>query len=163
MEAFYAYVEMLAGSAVKHVYDERLGKLVVHRKSAIPLPKHFNYGFIKGTRSDDGDPLDVFIISNRRLKLGSTIKIRPIGMLYVEDEMGIDNKIIAVDALDSSMDGIREFSEFDAQEIGKLFHLLEHNKDGMEGRWTKVKGQGGSAEAIKEIRKSVENGNVPKS
>ena len=163
MELFDAYVEMLAGSAVKHVYDERLGKLVVHRKSAIPLPKHFNYGFIKGTRSDDGDPLDVFIISNRRLKLGSTIKIRPIGMLYVEDEMGIDNKIIAVDALDSSMDGIREFSEFDAQEIGKLFHLLEHNKDGMEGRWTKVKGQGGSAEAIKEIRKSVENGNVPKS
>ena len=163
MEVFDAYIEMLAGSAVKHVYDEKQGKLVVHRKSAIPLPKRFNYGFIKGTRSEDGDPLDVFVISNRGLKLGSTIKIRPIGILYVEDEMGIDNKIIAVDALDSSTGGIREFSEFGGEEIGKLSHLLEHNKDGMEGRWTKVKGQGSSAEAIEEIRKSIENCNAPKS
>lgn len=163
MELFDAYVEMLAGSAVKHVYDEKLGKLVVHRKSAIPLPRHFNYGFIKGTRGEDGDPIDVFIISNRRLKLGSTVKIRPIGILYVEDEMGIDNKIMAADASDSSMDGISEFSELGAKEIGKRFNSLEHNKDGMEGRWTKVQGQGGSAEAIKEIRKSIENGNAPKS
>ncbi|MGC8537989.1 MAG: inorganic diphosphatase [Candidatus Micrarchaeia archaeon] len=159
METFDAYIEMLAGSALKHVYDEKQGKLVVHRKSALPLPEHFNYGFIKGTSSEDGDPLDVFVISTKQLKLGSTIQVRPIGILYVEDEMGIDNKIIAADASDGSIASLNEFHEIGEEEIRKLSYMLEHNKDGLEGRWTKVKGHGSSAEAIAEIHKSIEKAN----
>ncbi len=155
MEIFDAYIEMLAGSSVKHVYDEKRGRLIVHRKSALPLPKRFNYGFIHGTMSEDGDPLDVFVMSNKRLKLGATIRIRPVGVLYVEDEMGSDNKIIAVDASNRRMDSFNEFLELGNDEIAKLSYMLEHNKYGMEGRWTKIKGQGSSAEAIIEIRKSM--------
>ena len=157
MEEFDAYIEMLAGSSQKYVYDETLGKLVVHRKSALPLPEGFNYGFIKGTLSADGDPLDVFVMSSRSLGLGSTVKVRPIGLLYVKDEMGQDNKIIAVDSSDRSMDGLSELSMLGKEKLSSLSYMLEHNKDGLEGRWTKVDSAGDSRDAVSEIRASFKN------
>ena len=137
MEEFDACIEMLAGSSLKHVYNEKRGKLVVHRKSAFPLPKNFNYGFIKGTLSHDGDPLDVFVMSSKRLRLGSTVKARAIGLLYVKDETGIDNKIMAVDSSDKTMGEILELSMLDREKLNSLIYMLEHNKDGLKGKWTK--------------------------
>ena len=148
---------MLSGSSQKYVYDEKLGKLVMHRKSALPLPEGFNYGFIKGTLSADGDPLDVFVMSSRSLALGSTVKARPIGLLYVKDEMGQDNKIIAVDSSDKSMKGISELSMLGKEMLSSLSYMLEHNKDGLKGRWTKVDSEGGSRAAVSEILASIKN------
>ncbi|MEM0201990.1 MAG: inorganic diphosphatase [Candidatus Micrarchaeaceae archaeon] len=153
MDEFDAYIEMVAGSNIKHVFDEKQGKLMVHRKTALPLPDPFNYGFIKGTTSGDGDPIDVFVISSRKLALGSTIKIRPIGMLYVVDEMGEDNKVIAIDALDESLNGIDDIDKVDAKLMQTAKYLLEHNKDDIEGKWTKVNGSAGMRETIIEIKK----------
>ena len=157
MVEFEAYIEMLAGSALKHVYSEKLGKLVVHRKSALPLPEGFNYGFIKGTLSADGDPLDVFVMSSKRLVLGSTVKVRPIGLLYVKDEMGPDNKIMAVDSSDKTLDGISELSDIGEEKLRSLSYMLEHNKDGLKGRWTRLESTGGSNEAVSEILASLKN------
>ena len=157
MEEFDACIEMLAGSSLKHVYNEKLGKLVVHRKSAFPLPKNFNYGFIKGTLSHDGDPLDVFVMSSKRLRLGSTVKARAIGLLYVKDETGIDNKIMAVDSSDKTMGEILELSMLDREKLNSLIYMLEHNKDGLKGRWPKVYSIGDSKKALLEIHASFKN------
>ena len=158
MDEFEGYIEMVAGSDVKHVFDEKENKLKVHRKTALPLPHPFNYGFIKGTRSGDGDPLDVFVISSSEIPLGETVRIRPIGMLYVEDEMGIDNKVIAVNVADSESAGLKDIAELDKLHMERISYLLEHNKDGMEGRWTKVKSAAGREAALKEILDSMESG-----
>ncbi|OJI07555.1 MAG: hypothetical protein BK997_02990 [Candidatus Micrarchaeum sp. ARMAN-1] len=157
MEEFEAYIEMLSGSSQKYVYNEKLGKLVVHRKPALPLPEGFNYGFINGTLSADGDQLDVFVMSSKSLALGSTVKVRPIGLLYVKDEMGRDNKIIAVDSLDKSTKGISELSMLGKEKLSSLSYMLEHNKDGLEGRWTKVDSAGDSKAAVSEILMSIKN------
>ena len=152
---FEGYIEMVSGSNVKHVFDESLGRLVVHRKTALPLPHPFNYGFIKGTKSPDGDPLDVFVLSTKQKEPGSSVTLRPIGMLYVEDEMGQDNKVIAVDIGDETVAELKDISDMGEESIASLIYLLEHNKDGLEGRWTKVHGKAGKAEAIDEIHKSA--------
>ena len=154
-QSFYAYIEMVSGSDIKYVFDEKEKRLKLHRKTALPLPFPFNYGFIKGTISGDGDPLDVFIVSKRGIDLGSTIRTKPIGIIYAEDEMGIDNKIIAVDEDDSGTAGFKDIESIGKKDMERLVYILEHNKDGMEGRWTKVKGTGGRENAIAEIRKAL--------
>ena len=151
MDYIEGFVEMVAGSNIKHVFDEKEGKLKVHRKTAMPLPEPFNYGFIKGTMGEDGDPLDVFIMSDSKVELGATVRLKPIGMFYVKDEMGMDNKIIAVPEGDSIH---ADISDVDRKHLDNLAYLLEHNKDGMPGRWTKVNGFAGREAAISEIEKA---------
>ncbi len=155
---FEGYIEMVAGSDIKYVFNEREGKLKVQRKTALPLPEPFNYGFIKGTMSQDGDPLDVFVISGSRIELGSTVRIKPIGVLYVDDEMGRDNKVIAVDLSDGASARIEDISDIEPERIEGMKRLLEHNKDGMKGKWTRVNGQAGREEALKEIIDSSKEG-----
>jgi inorganic pyrophosphatase len=72
-------------------------------------------------------------------------------MLYVVDEMGQDNKVIAVDASDDSLNDINDIDEIDPRLMQSIEYLLEHNKDGMEGRWTKVSSKTGKKAAIDEI------------
>ena len=151
MDYIEGFIEMVAGSDVKHVFDESEKKLKVHRKTSLPLPEPFNYGFIKGTRSEDGDPLDVFIMSGSKMELGATVKLKPIGMFYVQDEMGIDNKIIAVPEGESVYADISDIGE---KHLSNLRYLLEHNKDGMPGRWTKVSGVSGRESAMQEIERA---------
>jgi inorganic pyrophosphatase len=151
MDYIEGFVEMVAGSDVKHVFDEKENKLKVHRKTALPLPEPFNYGFIKGTMSEDGDPLDVFIMSDSKIELWATVKLKPIGMFYVKDEMGVDNKIIAVPEGDSAY---ADISDIGRKHLDNLIYLLEHNKDGMPGRWTKVSGMSGRESAMQEIERA---------
>ncbi|EQD68473.1 inorganic pyrophosphatase [mine drainage metagenome] len=153
MEEFEAYIEMVAGSDIKHVFDEKQGKLVVHRRLSAPLPHPFNYGFVKGTHSDDGDPIDVFVISSLPLALGASVRMRPIGVLYVDDEMGIDNKVIAVNSTDSSLNNIADISHIEDKIMDEIKYSLEHNKDGLPRRWTKVKGVGDAKEALSELKR----------
>ena len=151
MDYIEGFVEMVAGSDVKHVFDEKENKLKVHRKTALPLPEPFNYGFIKGTMSEDGDPLDVFIMSDSKIELWATVNLKPIGMFYVKDEMGVDNKIIAVPEGDSAY---ADISDIGRKHLDNLIYLLEHNKDGMPGRWTKVSGMSGRESAMQEIERA---------
>ena len=151
MDYIEGFVEMVAGSDVKHVYDEKEKRLKVHRKTAMPLPEPFNYGFIKGTMSEDGDPLDVFIMSDSKVELGATVRLKPIGMFYVKDEMGVDNKIIAVPEGDSAY---ADISDIGRKHLDNLIYLLEHNKDGMPGRWTRVSGMSGKESDMQEIERA---------
>ena len=96
-------------------------------------------------------------MSSKRLRLGSTVKARAIGLLYVKDETGIDNKMIAVDSSDKTMGEILELSMLDREKLNSLIYMLEHNKDGLKGRWTKVYSIGDSKKALLEIRDSFKN------
>ncbi len=154
MEEFEAYIEMIALSDMKYVFDENQGKLVFHRKLPWILPAPFNYGFIKNTRSGDGDPLDVFVISNSKITLGSTLKVKPIGVLYVVDEVGIDNKIVAVNPEDESVRGIQDISELGEKKLNELKNILEGNKRNIPGKWTRVEGTAGKGKAMEEIKKT---------
>jgi inorganic pyrophosphatase len=70
--------------------------LLVDRFLSTAMSYPYNYGYIPQTLSEDGDPLDVFVIAPHAVAVGSVIRSRPVGVMYMEDEAGIDAKIIAV-------------------------------------------------------------------
>src|SRR3990167_3056877 len=95
-EEIYVLIEIPQGSAIKYEMDKTSGFIMVDRFNYTAMSYPFNYGFIPGTSAEDGDPVDVLVISSYAVSPGTVIAARPIGMLEMEDEAGIDTKILAV-------------------------------------------------------------------
>ena len=101
-----------------------------------------NYGFIPHTLSGDGDPVDVLVISNYPVLPGSVIRSRPVAVLMMEDESGVDEKIIAVpiSKLDPFFNSIQDLEDINSVFQQKISHFFEHYKDLEKGKWVKVIG-----------------------
>ena len=95
-EEINVFVEIPQGSSIKYEVDKDSGFLFVDRFLHTAMAYPFNYGFIPQTNADDGDALDVLLISSLPVMPGSVVRARPIGILEMEDEAGMDNKILAV-------------------------------------------------------------------
>lgn len=89
-------VEIPMGSNVKYEMDEESGMVKVDRFLYTSMVYPFNYGFVPGTKAEDGDPLDVLVISSYSVAPGSFIEVRPVGVLRMTDEEGNDEKIIGL-------------------------------------------------------------------
>ena len=90
------FVEIPQGVSVKYELDKESGLIFVDRFLYTEMNYPFNYGFVPGTLAQDGDPVDILVLSSKPVVPGVVIPSRPIGMLEMEDEAGIDNKIVAV-------------------------------------------------------------------
>ena len=88
----------VGGEPIKYEMDKEAGTLVVDRFLYTAMRYPGNYGFIPHTLSDDGDPCDVLVANTRAIVPGAVISVRPVGVLFMEDEAGGDEKIIAVPA-----------------------------------------------------------------
>ncbi|MEL6947716.1 MAG: inorganic diphosphatase, partial [Pseudomonadota bacterium] len=86
----------VGGEPIKYEMDKESGAMVVDRFLYTSMRYPGNYGFIPHTLSDDGDPLDVLIANTRPLMPGCVMNCRPIGILFMKDEAGLDEKLIAV-------------------------------------------------------------------
>jgi len=117
-----------------------------------------NYGYIPRTLSEDGDPLDVLVISPYPVAIGAVIRSRPVGVMYMEDEHGIDAKIIAVPhtKLSKLYDHILDINDVDQLSLNRIHHFFEHYKDLEEGKWVKLKGWGNIEKAREEILSSIQ-------
>src|SRR3990172_6040140 len=93
---FEVFIEIPAGGSVKYETDEKTGKLKLDRFLHTAMVYPFNYGSIEGTMGEDGDPLDAIVLSSQSVFPRVTVKCHAIGLLEMEDEGGIDTKIIAV-------------------------------------------------------------------
>lgn len=89
-------IEIPQDSNIKYEIDEETGAIFVDRFLHTAMTYPFNYGFIPGTKADDGDPVDVLVISKCPVAPGTVIIAKPIGMLDMEDEAGQDEKVVAV-------------------------------------------------------------------
>ena len=146
-------VEIPKGSHNKYEYDEELDEIKLDRVlySAVFYPT--DYGFIPETRSKDGDHLDVLIISSEPVFPGCIIEAKPISILYMEDEAGIDEKIIAISTKDPYTDEIESIDDVDKNfkneihEFFKTYKRLEHKE-------VTVKGWSGKAKAIDIIKEA---------
>ena len=93
---FNVVIEIPAQSdPVKYEVDKESGALLVDRFIGTSMRYPANYGFIPQTLGDDGDPVDVCVITPFPLLAGSVIRCRPLGMLLMEDESGGDMKMLA--------------------------------------------------------------------
>lgn len=140
-EDIYVVIEIPQGSSIKYEVDKESGAVFVDRFLFTAMYYPFNYGFIPNTLAEDGDPTDVLVISSQPVVPGSVIRSRPIGMLEMEDEEGIDTKIIAVPVskLDKSFDNINDVNDLPNATLEKIKHFFEHYKELEKGKWVKVK------------------------
>jgi inorganic pyrophosphatase len=146
---------------VKYETDKDSGAIFVDRFIATPMYYPCNYGFIPHTLSDDGDPADVLVISEFPIISGAIISVKPIGVLIMEDEKGMDEKILAVPSkkLNSQFENIEEYNQLPETLINKIKHFFEHYKDLEKGKWVKVVGFENSKKAKQLISEAFERVN----
>ena len=151
-------IEIPANSdPVKYEVDKETGALMVDRFMATAMFYPCNYGYIPNTLSEDGDPLDVLVPTPYPLINGAVIKCRPVGVLKMEDESGVDAKLIAVpvDKLSVIYREVQQATDLPALLLQQIEHFFEHYKDLEKGKWVKVQGWADATEAKAEIVKSV--------
>ena len=121
----------IGGEPIKYEFDKKSGILVVDRFLYTSMRYPGNYGFIPHTRSEDGDACDVLIVNTHAITPGAMMSVRPIGVLFMDDEAGRDEKIIAVPAsrLTRHYDAIRSYTDLAEITIEQVQHFFEHYKD----------------------------------
>jgi inorganic pyrophosphatase len=128
------------GVPVKYELDKVSGALFVNRFLHTAMYYPANYGFIPGTLSEDGDPCDALALSQVPVAPGAVIRCRPIGALLMEDEHGIDEKILAVpvDELNPYYEGVDNYTDLPAIMRNQIEHFFSHYKDLEKDKWVKV-------------------------
>jgi inorganic pyrophosphatase len=136
----YAIIEIPKDSSIKYEVDDKTGLLFIDRKLHTAMTYPFNYGFIPKTKEEDGDPIDVLILSNDKYSPLSVVRSKPIGVLITEDEEGKDSKIIAVPdkKIDTSYSKLEEIDQIDSEILAKIKHFFEHYKELEKGKFVKV-------------------------
>lgn len=147
------FVEIPKGSYQKYEFDKELGGIKLDRTLYGPMYFPFEYGFIKDTLGEDGDPLDCVLITTFPTFPGCLVWARPIGILEMEDEEGIDHKILAlpeekIDPRLSEIKDIKNLPEHTKKEIREFF---ENYKNLEPGKWVKLKDFKSKKEAEKLI------------
>ncbi|MDP2951365.1 MAG: inorganic diphosphatase [bacterium] len=151
-------VEIPKGSSNKYEVDEETGAIFLDRTLYGPQSFPFEYGFMPQTKSEDGDPLDIVLLASRPTFPGCVVKSRPIGLIYMEDEAGIDNKIIAVpmEKIDPRFSHINEYTDLTEHQQKEIKEFFETYKRLEPNKFVKITGWGSSAQAKEIITQAVD-------
>ena len=143
---------------VKYEVDKETGAMFVDRFMNTAMHYPCNYGYVPHTLSEDGDPVDVLVVTPIPLISGSVIRCRPVGMLKMTDEKGPDAKVLAVpiDKLCSLYRQVQKAEDLPTMLIAQIAHFFEHYKDLEANKWVKVEGWTDGAAARDEIVSGVE-------
>jgi|TARA_Y200000002_G_scaffold377945_1_gene384396 inorganic pyrophosphatase len=127
------------GGPVKYEFDKDTGALHVDRVILPAMQYPANYGFVPQTLGDDGDPLDV-LVWGQPIIPGAVVTCRPIGVLNMADEKGVDQKILALplEKLDPMHAHIQTIADMPDAALAQMRHFFERYKDLEDGKWVKV-------------------------
>jgi inorganic pyrophosphatase len=147
----------IGGEPIKYELDKPSGALFVDRMLYTAMRYPGNYGFVPHTLSDDGDPVDVLIANSRPIVPGAVCNCRPVGVLFMKDEAGGDEKIIAVpsDKVSPLYRKVKNYPDLPDMLIQRIAHFFAHYKDLEAGKWVKVDRWGDESEARAMIEKAV--------
>jgi inorganic pyrophosphatase len=150
----------VGGEPIKYELDKYAGTLVVDRFLYTSMRYPGNYGFIPHTLSGDGDPIDVLVANQRGIVPGAVVAVRPVGVFFMQDEAGVDEKIIAVPVsrLTRRYDQIQDYKDLPAITVDQIEHFFAHYKDLEPLKWVKPLGWGNVIEARRKIIESIERG-----
>jgi len=145
------------GEPVKYEIDKDSGAIFVDRFMNTAMHYPCNYGYIPHTLSDDGDPVDVLVITPVPLNTGVVVRCRPLAVLKMEDEAGMDAKVLAVpvDKLSTLYRGLKTYQELPEITLKQIAHFFEHYKDLEPNKWVKIIGWFGVEEASATIMDGV--------
>ena len=159
MSELKVYIEIPQGSRVKYELDEQTNQLCIDRLMPTAMRYPVNYGLIEGTRGQDGDALDALLFIDADIMPGVVVKCKPIGVLGMEDEEGIDHKILCVPAktkIDPVCGAWTSIDDIPEAKKAEIKHFFEHYKDLEAGKFVKLSGWSGVEEAEKLIAQSIE-------
>jgi len=151
-------IEIPAGGLpVKYEMDKASGALFVDRFLHTAMFYPGNYGFVPHTLSEDGDPIDVLVISSIPVIPGAIVRCRPVGVLVMQDQAGPDEKIIAVptDDLHPFHTNVRSYRDLPDILLKQIEHFFQHYKDLEPKKWTKLGDWGGAEEAERLIEQAI--------
>jgi len=147
----------LGGEPVKYELDKASGAIFVDRFLHTAMRYPCNYGFVPHTLADDGDPVDVLVAARTPVIPGAVVRARPVGVLLMEDEAGLDEKLLAVpvDALLPYYTNVASYNDLPQILLDQIAHFFAHYKDLEPGKWVKVQGWRGADEARALILKGI--------
>ena len=142
---------------IKYEVDKDSGAIFVDRFMGTAMHYPCNYGYVPNTLSDDGDPVDVLVITPFPLIPGVVVRCRPIGVLKMTDESGEDAKVLAVpvDKVLSIYSHWQKPEDLNELRLRQIQHFFEHYKDLEKGKWVKIDGWYGVEDAKQEILNGV--------
>lgn len=150
-------VEIPKDSSIKYELDKESGIILVDRFLHTAMKFPTNYGFVPNTQADDGDPLDVMVLSEYPVAPGTVLPSVVIGMLEMEDEAGIDTKILAVptEKIDPFFGEYKDITDIPEAIKNKLKHFYENYKSLEPGKWVKLKEWKNKQNALQAVRKAL--------
>ena len=142
---------------VKYEVDKDTGAMFVDRFMGTAMHYPCNYGYVPHTLCEDGDAVDVMVITPYPLISGSVIRCRPVGVLSMTDEAGPDAKVLAVpiDSLTDLYRNVHSIKDLPRSMLDQIAHFFEHYKDLEAGKWVRIEGWLGPEEAKAEIIAAV--------
>lgn len=143
--------------AIKYEVDKDSGLLMVDRFMPTSMRYPCNYGYVPSTLADDGDPVDVLVITPHPVVAGALMRVRPIGILQMTDEAGKDAKILAVpiEKACRQMASVKSLEDVSSLLLDSLVHFFEHYKDLEPNKWVKVDGWADKTAAEKELQDGI--------
>lgn len=142
---------------IKYEVDKASGAIFVDRFMSTAMQYPCNYGYIPQTLADDGDPVDVLVITPFPLFPGVVVRCRPIGVLMMTDEHGPDEKILAVpvDQLHPFYTGVASYRDLPPILCDRISHFFRHYKELESGKWATVEGWADAGEAAALIAAAI--------
>jgi inorganic pyrophosphatase len=157
-EAFNVIIEIpMNADPIKYEVDKETGAIFVDRFMGTAMHYPTNYGYVPKTIAGDGDPVDVLVITPFPLIPGVVVPCRPIGILKMEDEGGVDGKVLAVpiDKILPIYTHWQKPEDINPLRLKAISHFFEHYKDLEPGKWVKVLGWEGVDAAKQEITDGI--------
>src|SRR6516162_5560214 len=141
------FVEIPAGSRNKYEYDEELGGIVLDRRLFTSMSYPADYGFVEGTLAEDGDPLDALVLVADPTFPGCRVRVRLVGVFHMEDEKGVDDKLICVPLRDPFWSATADIHDVLPALRREIEHFFQVYKD-LEEEETQTSGFGNRAQAL---------------
>jgi inorganic pyrophosphatase len=156
MGHYPAVIEIPRGSRNKYEVDHETGRVFLDRVLYTAFVYPADYGFFEDTLGEDGDPVDVLVLTEYPLFPGVGVKVRPVAVFNMTDDGGPDAKVLAVPAGDPRWDHIQDLADVPEYTRKEIEHFFEHYKDLEPGKWVKTEQWGGVAEAEAIIQQGVD-------
>lgn len=149
-------IEIPRGSRNKYEVDHETGRVFLDRVLFTPFTYPTDYGYFEDTLGGDGDPLDALVLLEYPVFPGVGVKVRPVAVLPMEDDGGIDEKLVCVPAKDPRWAHIQDLEDLPQQTKNEIEHFFSHYKDLEPGKWVKVGEWKGKAEAERLLVEAIE-------
>jgi inorganic pyrophosphatase len=147
------YIEIEKHSNIKYEFNKENNRLEVDRILDYPYFYPYAYGFIPNTLADDNDELDILVITDKKLDIDKYYNVYIIGCLIMEDEKGMDEKVISV--LEEDYKNIKDIDDLSSEIKDNIHWFFSNYKNKTKGKWSKVIGYINKEESIKLYKKYI--------